>query len=111
MCPAVPRNANKGLPRALDLRRAAPAPAAPPLLPRAARDTSAPPGMLRLRSNPLVLTDAYNLSHSALKVNADWETSHVYNRKAGQVLFGFHEAVCTLLDTTVTAAMARPLRS
>jgi nicotinamide phosphoribosyltransferase len=51
-----------------------------------------------IRSNPLVLTDAYNLSHSYLKINTDWEVSHIYNRKSGMVLFGFHELVVTFLE-------------
>ncbi len=59
-----------------------------------------------LRKNPLVLTDSYNLSHQAMKVNTDWEVSHLYNRAQGQILFGFHEAIATFLaDIKVTDAL------
>lgn len=54
-------------------------------------------GIKDLRNNPLLLTDAYNLSHQSMKVSTDWEVSHIYNRKSGQILFGFHEAVATFL--------------
>lgn len=63
-------------------------------------------GIKDLRSNPLLLTDAYNLSHQGMKVNTDWEVSHIYNRKSGQILFGFHEAIATFLgDINVTEEM------
>ena len=54
-------------------------------------------GVKNLRSNPLLLTDAYNLSHQGIKINTDWEVSHIYNRKSGQILFGFHEVIATFL--------------
>jgi nicotinamide phosphoribosyltransferase len=56
-----------------------------------------------IRSNPLVLTDAYNLSHQRLKISTEWEVSHMYNRKEGMILYGFHELVSTFLtDVKVT---------
>ena len=63
-------------------------------------------GIKNLRTNPLVLTDSYNLSHQGMKINTDWEVSHLYNRKAGQILFGYHEAISTFLgDIRVTDDM------
>lgn len=50
-----------------------------------------------IRSNPLLLCDAYNLAHGDMKVSTDWEVSHLYNRKSGQILYGFHEAISTFL--------------
>ena len=65
-------------------------------------------GVKDLRSNPLLLTDAYNLSHQGMKINTDWEVSHIYNRKSGQILFGFHEAIATFLgDIKVTDKMIK----
>ncbi len=47
-----------------------------------------------------------NLSHQGMKINTDWEVSHVYNRKSGQILFGDHEAMSTFLeDIHVTGEM------
>jgi len=54
-----------------------------------------------IRCNPLCLTDGYNLSHSQLKINTDYEVSHIYNRKASMVLYGFHELVTNFLTTTL----------
>lgn len=58
-----------------------------------------------IRRNPIVLTDAYNLSHQRLKINTDWEVSHIYNRKEGMVLYGFSEIVNSVLGTQVTLEM------
>jgi nicotinamide phosphoribosyltransferase len=55
-----------------------------------------------IRRNFLLQTDAYNLSHPRLKVNMDWEVSHLYNRKAGMFLFGLQEIVNDLLSKLVT---------
>jgi nicotinamide phosphoribosyltransferase len=52
-------------------------------------------------TNPLVLTDAYNFSHQAFKVNTDFEVSHIYNRSKGMILYGFHELVVTFLSNIV----------
>ena len=52
-----------------------------------------------LRRNPLFLTDAYNLSHERLKINTDFEVSHIYNRKSDMILFGFHELVVSFLGS------------
>lgn len=72
---------------------------------KASRATKAM-GIKNLRNNPLLLTDAYNLSHQGMKINTDWEVSHIYNRTAGQILFGFHEAIATFLgDISVTNEM------
>lgn len=55
--------------------------------------------------NPIALTDAYNLSHSDLKCNTDWEVSHVYNRKRGMILHGFREMIERVLTTRITHKM------
>lgn len=58
-----------------------------------------------IRSNPLLLTDAYNLSHQNLKINTDWEVSHVYNRSKSMILFGFEEMVQSVLEIQITRDM------
>ncbi|MGG1263750.1 nicotinamide phosphoribosyltransferase domain-containing protein [Brevibacillus laterosporus] len=58
-----------------------------------------------LRSNPILLTDAYNLSHQRLKVNTDWEVSHMYNRVKPMILFGLLENINNLLSTKITMGM------
>lgn len=60
-----------------------------------------------IRTNPVMLTDVYNLSHERLKVNTDWEVSHIYNRKAGMILYGFAEMVNSILEIQITNAMIR----
>lgn len=55
--------------------------------------------------NPILLTDAYNLSHHILKKNVDWEISHVYNRHRSMILNGFSEAVCKILNTKIEVDM------
>lgn len=59
----------------------------------------------QIRSNPIMLTDAYNLSHQRLKINTDWEVSHMYNRVKSMVLFGLLENINTLLKTKITMEM------
>lgn len=54
-----------------------------------------------LRANPILLTDAYNLSHQRLKVNTDWEVSHMYNRVKPMILFGILENINNLLNTRI----------
>ena len=54
--------------------------------------------------NPVTLTDTYNLSHHRLKVNSDWEISHIYNRKAGMILYGLREIVQSILSIQITKA-------
>lgn len=58
-----------------------------------------------LLSNPVMLTDTYNLSHQRLKVNTDWEVSHIYNRADGMILYGFVEMVQRVLKIQVTHDM------
>lgn len=58
-----------------------------------------------IRTNPLMLTDVYNLSHQRLKVNTDWEASHIYNRSKGMILFGFAEIVKSVLEVKITMDM------
>jgi nicotinamide phosphoribosyltransferase len=58
-----------------------------------------------IRSNPIMLTDSYNLSHQHLKVNVDWEVSHIYNRTEGMILYGFSEIVNSVLTTQITMDM------
>ncbi|MBB3112297.1 nicotinamide phosphoribosyltransferase [Paenibacillus phyllosphaerae] len=60
--------------------------------------------MNQLYGNILLLTDSYNLSHTRLKINTDWEVSHIYNRKAGMILYGFREIVTHLLSHRITKA-------
>ncbi|MFB9328545.1 nicotinate phosphoribosyltransferase [Paenibacillus aurantiacus] len=60
--------------------------------------------MNQLRSNVLLLTDSYNLSHSRLKCSMDWEVSHLYNRKAGMILYGFREIALSILTVRITKA-------
>lgn len=55
-----------------------------------------------LRKNPLLLTDSYNLSHYRLKINMDWEISHLYNRREGMILYGFREIALNLLSVQLT---------
>lgn len=59
----------------------------------------------QLRSNPIMLTDTYNLSHQHLKVNTDWEVSHMYNRSKPMILFGIMEIAYSILETEITMAM------
>lgn len=54
-----------------------------------------------IRRNPLMLTDCYNLSHERLKINTDWEVSHMYNRKSSMILFGFEEIATDLLSQRI----------
>jgi len=56
-------------------------------------------------SNPLVLTDVYNLSHHYLKENVDYEISHIYNRSRSMILYGFNETVINLLNQQIDVAM------
>lgn len=58
-----------------------------------------------IRRNPLFLTDVYNLSHQRLKVNTDFEVSHIYNRSRPMILFGFSEIVNSVLTTQITTDM------
>ncbi|EJW13913.1 nicotinamide phosphoribosyltransferase domain-containing protein [Paenibacillus alvei] len=58
-----------------------------------------------LRSNPIMLTDAYNLSHQRLKINTDWEVSHMYNRSKPMLLFGLLEIANNILKTQITIEM------
>lgn len=58
-----------------------------------------------LQGNPIKKTDTYNLSHDELKVNTDWEVSHIYNRKRGIILYGFNKLVSELLETRITMKM------
>lgn len=59
----------------------------------------------QIRDNPLLLTDVYNLSHTELKENVDYEVSHIYNRSKGMILFGFNEIVLDLLNTKIEVEM------
>ena len=56
-------------------------------------------------SNPLVLTDCYNLSHFFLKKNQDYEISHIYNRSKPMILYGFNEIVIKLLNQKIQESM------
>lgn len=58
-----------------------------------------------IRNNPIMMTDAYNLSHQRLKVNTDWEVSHIYNRAKGMILYGFSDIVDSILSTQITVDM------
>lgn len=54
-----------------------------------------------IRKNPIILTDAYNLSHQHLKVNTDWEVSHMYNRAKPMILFGLTENINSILKIQI----------
>lgn len=56
----------------------------------------------QIRQNPLLLTDSYNLSHTRLKCNVDWEVSHLYNRSQGMILYGLRETIASLLSIRIT---------
>jgi nicotinamide phosphoribosyltransferase len=58
-----------------------------------------------IRSNPILLCDAYNLSHQTLKLNTDFEISHMYNRKKGMILYGISEIVASVLSVQLTHEM------
>lgn len=58
-----------------------------------------------IRTNPIMLTDCYNLSHESLKCNTDWEVSHMYNRAEGQVMYGLKEMALNILEVQITKAM------
>jgi nicotinamide phosphoribosyltransferase len=58
-----------------------------------------------IRKNPILLTDCYNLSHQNLKCNTDFEVSHMYNRAAGMILYGFNEIVNSILSIKITEDM------
>lgn len=58
-----------------------------------------------IRKNPIMLTDVYNLSHQRLKVNVDFEVSHIYNRSKPMILFGLSEIVNSVLTTKITREM------
>jgi nicotinic acid phosphoribosyltransferase len=51
--------------------------------------------------NRLMLTDVYNLSHGFMKCNVDFEASHIVNRNAPMILFGFDAAAHDILDYKV----------
>ena len=51
--------------------------------------------------NRLLQTDVYNLSHGYMKCNVDFEASHIVNRNAPMILFGFDAAVHNILDYKV----------
>lgn len=55
-----------------------------------------------IRSNPLMLTDTYNLGHEFLKCNTDWEVSHMYNRANPMILYGLTEIATNILTTQIT---------
>lgn len=57
--------------------------------------------LLNIRSNPILLTDCYTLSHSALKIDVSYETSHLYNRSSGMILFGLQETFINALDIQI----------
>ncbi len=59
----------------------------------------------QIYENPLVLTDVYNLSHSYLKENVDYEISHIYNRSRPMILYGFNETVINLLNQQIDVGM------
>lgn len=57
-----------------------------------------------------MLTDAYNLSHDRLKINTDWEVSHIYNRSAGMILYGFKEMATEILNIQISYSMIEEAR-
>jgi len=59
----------------------------------------------KIYENPLVLTDVYNLSHSYLKENVDYEISNICNRSRSMILYGFNETVNHLLNRQIDVGM------
>lgn len=55
--------------------------------------------------NPILLTDAYNLSHYFLKKNVKYEISYIYNRARSMILAGFSGTVNNILNIKITDAM------
>lgn len=55
--------------------------------------------------NPLLWTDCYNLSHTLLKKDLSFDVSHIYNRKRGQILYGFNEIVLKVLNQKIEESM------
>lgn len=55
--------------------------------------------------NPIMLTDAYNLSHYFLKENVDKEISLLFNRKRPMILNGFSKAVHDIVSEPITEEM------
>lgn len=51
--------------------------------------------------NPMLLSDCYNLSHTYLKKDLSFDISHIYNRKQGQILYGFNETVRKILNQRI----------
>ncbi len=62
-------------------------------------------GLKDIRSNIIMLTDVYNNCHFELKESVDWETSHIYNRSKGMILYGFNEIVLDILNTKIEVDM------
>ncbi len=55
-----------------------------------------------LGQNPLFHTDTYNLGHGSFKIDVGFEGSHMYNRAAGQILFGLSEIAKRCLNVILT---------
>ena len=56
-------------------------------------------------SNPILLTDFYNLSHFFLKENVDYEVSHIYNRSRPMILYGFNERARQIFNVKIEVDM------
>jgi len=52
--------------------------------------------------NIIIETDAYNLSHEKLKINTDWESSHIYNRGKPMILHGLNESINKQFEKPIT---------
>lgn len=67
-----------------------------------------------LMFNPVTLTDYYNGSHQRLKIDTDFEVSHIYNRRAyrgsGMVIYGLHDIVFNLFKLQFTKNMVDDAR-
>lgn len=50
-------------------------------------------------------TDIYNLGHQTFKINTDFEISHIYNRSAPMVLYGFNENVRRIFGQRINTDM------
>lgn len=51
--------------------------------------------------NPLMWTDVYNTEHYLQKIDQSFEVSHIYNRNAPMILYGFHETVKKILNRRI----------
>lgn len=62
-------------------------------------------GLNDIWNNLCLMTDVYNLSHEDLKVNTDYEVSHIYNRSRPMIVYGVNELVRKVCNIKVSVDM------